>query len=153
MSKTFVIYDKNGKYAGHVYNVDSPNKIREGFFCRELTVDEIKMVGTDFMHFLFNKETLIKLPEVYFGVGSPLVYEIGVHNKISIGVRKCGDTTQDQINELSGKEIEVAINGEKVYIEFGSQIFLNPATPGTYTIELTDERVVARTNRYTISVI
>lgn len=148
---TYVIHDINGRYKGHIIDEACLHIPDVGNFIRELTVEEVKKIANNYKNYNYNlaiDEQTVSY--VLFIVGSPSVYEIGVHNKISISVTYTPDEFD---SDLLDQPIEIMINNQVTYVTYGSQVFLDPSIPGTYVIKLTDSRVIADDMVHVISVI
>ena len=148
---TYVFYDQNGKYTGHLEDRECLMVPDPGIRIRELTSNEIKLVGNHFREYNYNDEVLQKkISPVFFIVAPSNIYEIGVHNKISISVKYIPEEVDP---DLEGEQIEITVNDQKAYVTYGSQVFLDPSIPGTYVIKLTDNRVIAEDMVHVVSVI
>lgn len=151
----FVKYNpENGKYLGHTYASNiSENDIELGTSVRKLDSEEMNLVGLEYQEFIYNQSQLIKLPELAFVVSPNPVYAIGLHNKISITLKRSVDTTNSEYEQLKGNDYKILINGQEIMLKFEETLFLNPTQSGIYLFELADDRVFAKTSSYTVSIL
>lgn len=148
----FVEYDnETGKYLGHSYSpeqiITSENPIRK------LTIEETRMAGTELAEFKYNETELVKLPEACFIVSPETYYQIGLHNKICIMLKKDSDTPDNEYQQLLNNEYKVSINGQEFDLKFEEMFFINPTQTGIYTFEMIDPRIYVKKPSYVVTVL
>ena len=153
MSELYILYDSNGKFVGSTYDDGPPSNFDSyaaGY--RKLTYAEINSMHNEYQRYIYNEETLRKVPEIHLGV-STTIFEIDGETKLSVFVKAIHNDKSAETQALYGEPIEVTINDQKVTIPFGDMLLLNPEHPGTYVVVLSDPRFYSQTNKYIVSVI
>ena len=151
MSELYILYDNDGKYVGSHYDIGPPGGFESyasGY--RKLTYPEINSINAFYNRYVYNEPELRKLREIHLGVNTS-IFEIDGESRISVTLKYAEDDTET--SDLTGTQIEITINGQKINAVFGEMILLNPEHTGTYTITLTDNRFFAQKSKYIVSVI
>ena len=128
-------------------------KIGSQFPYRKLSREEVTAVGINYYKFKYDEEELKQLLEVHFSVVPGSVYQLSVHNKISISLKKAFDTTDEEYSKLVGNTFKIKINEELVDILFEDTLFLDPQESGVYVIELADDRLYSSISSYVVTII
>jgi hypothetical protein len=151
MSELYILYDNTGKYVGSHYDIGPPGGFESwasGY--RKLTYEEINSINSLYNRYIYNEPELRKLREVHLGVNTS-VFEIDGESRVSVTIKASEDT--GDISDLIGTDIEITINGQVINLPFGEMLLLNPEYPGTYIIQLTDNRFYAQKNKYVVAVV
>ena len=151
MSELYILYDNDGKYVGSHYDIGPPGGFESwaaGY--RKLTYPEINSINAFYNRYIYNEQTLRKLREIHLGVNTSIL-EIDGESRISVTLKAAEDS--GDTSDLIGTEIEITINDQKINIPFGEMILLNPEHPGTYIIQLTDNRFYAQKSKYVVAVV
>jgi hypothetical protein len=151
MADLYISYNEKGNYVGHVYG--SHPKIGSNLPYRKLTREETTSVGINYYKFKYDEIDLRQLLEVHFSVVPSSVYQLSVHNKISISLKRAFDTTDIEYSNLVGNNYKIKINEETVNIPFEDTLFLDPQESGVYVIELDDDRLYSSVSSYVVTVI
>ncbi len=151
MADLYISYNEKGKYMGHVYGAHP--KIGSNLPYRKLTREESSIVGINYFKFKYDEEELKQLLEVHFSVVPGSVYQLTVHNKISISLKRAFDTTDDEYSKLVGNSYKIRINEQIVDILFEDTLFLDPQESGVYVIELADDRLYSSISSYVVTII
>jgi len=151
MSELYILYDNTGKYVGSHYDIGPPGGFESwasGY--KKLTYAEINSINSLYNRYIYNEPQLRKLREIHLGVNTS-VFEIDGESRISVVVKASEDT--GDTSDLIGTNIEITINDQIINVPFGEMILLNPEYPGTYVIQLTDNRFYAQKNKYVVAVV
>ena len=151
MSELYILYDNTGKYIGSHYDVGPPGGFESwasGY--RKLTYAEIDSINSLYNRYIYNEPELRKLREIHLGVNTS-VFEIDGESRISVTLKAAEDS--GDISDLIGTNIEITINDQVINVPFGEMLLLNPEYPGTYIIQLTDNRFYAQKNKYVVAVV
>lgn len=151
MSELYILYDNTGKYVGSHYDIGPPGGFESwasGY--RKLTYEEINSINSLYNRYIYNEPELRKLREVHLGVNTS-VFEIDGESRVSVTIKASEDT--GDISDLIGTDIEITINDQVINLPFGEMLLLNPEYPGTYIIQLTDNRFYAQKNKYVVAVV
>lgn len=151
MSELYILYDNTGKYVGSHYDIGPPGGFESwasGY--RKLTYEEINSINSLYNRYIYNEPQLRKLREVHLGVNTS-VFEIDGESRISVTLKAAEDS--GDISDLIGTDIEITINDQVINVPFGEMLLLNPEYPGTYIIQLTDNRFYAQKNKYVVAVV
>lgn len=150
MADLYIFYDSDGRYTGKQYSDNPPNS-NELF--RKLSYDEINSTHYRFTNYIYNEPELRELIEIGFGVNTEIL-ELDGTTQIFIYVKSLHDEESRLKSQvLEGTDIEITVNGNKVYIPFGDLAYISPKTIGMYEVNLTDKRVFANKTRFSVSVI
>lgn len=148
----FVDYDsQTGRYLGHTYAPDR-NPASDISF-RKLTIEEARIIGSEYREYRYNEPQLVKLPELHFVVSPNSTYQIGQHDKICISLRRSIDTPDSEYEQLKNNQYKIRINDQEIMLKFEDMLFINPTQSGMYIFELIDQRVYAEKTTYVVSVL
>jgi hypothetical protein len=151
MSELYILYDNTGKYVGSHYDLGPPKRFESwaaGY--RKLSYPEINSIGSFYNRYIYNEPEIRKLREIYLAVNTSL-FEIGGDSRLSVTLKAAEDS--EDVSDLIGVDIKVTINDQNINIPFGEMILLNPEYPGTYIIELTDNRFYAQKSKFVVAVV